>query len=102
MVFSAFCKWGTEAQKWGVTHPKSQHPGELAVEVTVPKPPEVLKQHPWCVLTTTFRLWLPRHFKSQKYWRLFCSSIISAIPFASLFSSQPSISSLPNTDDLHI
>lgn len=36
MVFSAFCKWGTEAQKWGVTHPKSQHPRELAVEVIVP------------------------------------------------------------------
>lgn len=39
VVFSAFCKWGTEAQKWRVIHPKSRHPGELTVEVIVPRPP---------------------------------------------------------------
>lgn len=99
MVFSAFCKWGTEAQKWGVTHPKSQHPRELAVEVIVrtslsPRTASlVCPDHPLQAVA-------PRAL--QKCCRHFRSSISLPSPLPLLFPFQPSISSLPNTDVLHI
>lgn len=96
MVLSAFCRQGTEAQRWGVTHPKSPHLGELALQVIVPRPSKALEQHPLYVLTTTFRLRLPRHLRSQRCWGPLSRS--TALPSPLPPFSPPSVFSRPTTD----
>lgn len=71
----------------GVTHPKTQHLGELALQVIVPRPPKALEQHPLYVLNHHLQAAPPKALEVPKVLGTPAQKHSSAIPFASLFST---------------